>query len=86
MVTQQARALEHSLETGLGFAEDRGKEVLPTTPSCLPASLSPPAAAKPWLLLGSARSTGGWGVGDSGLDAQLHWAQVQVLACWGLAV
>lgn len=43
-VTQQARALERSLET-----EDRGllktgeKKVLPTTPSCLPASLPPPA-------------------------------------------
>lgn len=84
MVTQQARALEHSLETGMGFAKDRGKKVLPTTPSCLPASLSPPAAAKPWLLLGSARST--WGVGDLGLDAQLNWAQVQVLVCWGLAM
>lgn len=57
-----------------GLLKTGEKKVLPTTPSCLPASLPPPAAAKPWHHLSSARST--WGVGGSRLEAQLNRAQV----------
>ena len=61
------------------------KKVLPTTSSCLPACLPPSsgcrqALAPPWLCQIH------FGVGGSGLEFQLNRAQVQVSACWGLAV
>lgn len=56
-----------------GLLKTGEKRFFPPPPAaCLP-SLPPLAAAKPWHLLGSARST--WAVGDSGLEAQRSRAQ-----------
>lgn len=67
-----------------GLLKTWGKKVLPTTPSCLPACLPPPAAAKPWHLLGSARSTSGWeaqGWSCSQTEPKFTSQQAEVLLC-----